>query len=124
MALKEYVGSISLEIDGREIEVASFTPRESTGRRAVKTMNKLRTIAGFSRGITTFDLRVTAVIPNDGTDINWNAIEGAKLTVDPGDGGQRESYLDCFSTEVGAEYSVDNEARRDVTLVAVRKVLE
>lgn len=124
MALKEYVGSISLEVDGREIEVASFTPRENTGRRPVKTMNRLRTIAGFSRGIQTFDLRVTAVVPKDGDDLDWTNIEGAKLTVDPGEGAQRTSYLDCFATEVGEEYQAEGEARRDVTLVAVRKVLE
>jgi hypothetical protein len=124
MALKEFVGSISLEVDGREIDVASFSPRENTGRRPVKTMNKLRTIAGFSRGIKTFDLRVTAVIPIDDAGIDWTNIEGAKLTVDPGDGGQRTSYLDCFCTEVGEEYQAEGEARRDVQLVAVRKVLE
>lgn len=124
MALKEYVGSISLEVDGREIEVASCSPRTSTGRRPVKTMNKLRTIAGFSRGIKTHDLRVTAVIPIDGGDIDWDNIEGAKLTIDPGNGGQRISYLDCFSTEVGEEYQAEGEARRDVSLTAVRKVTE
>lgn len=124
MALKEYVGSITLEVDGREIDCASFTPRENTGRRPVKIMNRLRTIAGFSRGIQTFDLRVTAVVPKDGSGVDWSAIEGAKLTVDPGDGGQRISYLDCFATEVGEEFQAEGEARRDVTLVAVRKVYE
>lgn len=124
MALKEYVGSISLEVDGREIEVASVSPRSSTGRRPVKTMNKLRTIAGFSRGIKTYDLRVTAVIPIGGAEIDWDNIEGAKLTIDPGNGGQRISYLDCFSTEVGEEYQAEGEARRDISLTAVRKVTE
>lgn len=124
MALKEFVGSIILEVDGREIEVASVSPRENTGRRPVRTMNRNRTIAGFSRGIQTHELRVTAVVPKEGAPIDWANIEGAKLTIDPGDGGQRISYLDCFSTEVGDEYSVDNEARRDVSLVAVRKVEE
>lgn len=124
MALKEYVGSISLEIDGREIEVATVSPKTSTGRRPVKTMNRLRQIAGFSRGIVTHDLRVTAVIPIDGGDVDWEGIEGAKLTIDPGDGGQRVSYLDCFSTDVGEEYQAEGEARRDISLVSVRKVNE
>lgn len=124
MALKEFVGSISLDVDGREIDVASVSPRESTGRRPVRTMNKLRAIAGFSRGIKTFELRVTAVVPKDGSEVDWSNIEGAKLTIEPSDGGQRTSYLDCFTTEVGAEYSVDNEARLDIQLMAVRKVEE
>ncbi len=124
MALKEYVGSISLEIDGREIEVATVSPKINTGKRPVKTMNRMRRIAGFSRGIATYDLSIAAVIPLEGDTIDWEGIEGAKLTIDPGNGGQRESYLDCFATEVGAEYQADGEARRSVSLVAVRKVLE
>lgn len=124
MALKEYVGSISLEVDGVEIEVATVSPKTSTGRRPVKTMNRLRNIAGFSRGIKTYDLRITAVIPIEGDLLDWDNIEGAKLSIDPGDGGQRVSYLDCFSTDVGEEYQADGEARRDISLVAVRKVTE
>lgn len=124
MAMKEYVGSISLEVDGVEVEVATVSPKTSTGRRPVKTMNRLRNIAGFSRGIKTYDLRVTAVIPIEGSPLDWDNIEGAKLTIDPGDGGQRVSYLDCFSTDVGEEYQADGEARRDISLVAVRKVTE
>jgi hypothetical protein len=124
MGLKEYVGSISLEVDGVEVEVATVSPKTSTGRRPVKTMNRLRNIAGFSRGIKTYDLRVTAVIPIEGSPLDWDNIEGAKLTIDPGDGGQRVSYLDCFSTDVGEEYQAEGEARRDISLVAVRKVNE
>lgn len=124
MALKEYVGSITLEVDGKEIDVATVSPTTNTGKRSVKVMNRMRTIAGFSRGIKTHDLRVTVVIPIGGEEIDWEEIEGAKLTIDPGNGGQRESYLDCFSTEVGAEYQAEGEARRNISMVAVRKVKE
>lgn len=124
MALEEYVGSISLEVDGREIEVASVKPRTTTGRKAVKIMNRRRTISGFARGVTMHELDVTAVIPLRGTPVDWENIEGAKLTIDPGNGGQRVSYLDCFSLEVGQQYEVDNEARIDVKLQAVRRVTE
>lgn len=124
MALREFVGSISLEVDGTEIEVASVSPTESTGRRPVRTMNRLRTIAGFSRGIKTYELRVAAVIPIDGTPVDWGNIEGAKLTLDPISGGKRVSYLDCFSTDVGEEYQEEGEARINITLMAVRKVEE
>jgi hypothetical protein len=56
--------------------------------------------------------------------VNWSNIEGAKLTIDPGNGGQRVSYLDCFATDVGEEYQAEGEARRDVSLIAVKKVIE
>lgn len=125
MALKEFVGAISLEVDGREIEVVSVSPRETTGRRPVRTMKKSGTIAGFSKGIKSFELRVTAVVPEEGSPVDWSNIQGAKLTIEPFEGGgKRVSYLDCFSTEVGEEYSVDNEARVDISLTAVRKVEE
>lgn len=124
MALKEYVGSISLEVDGREIEVATVSPSSNTGRRPVRTMNRLRTIAGFARGVQTHDLRLTVVIPIGGDSIDWDNIEGAKLTIDPGDGGQRTSYLDCFTTEVGSEFQAEGEARRNISMVAVRKITE
>lgn len=124
MALREFVGSISLEVDGAEIEVASVSPTENTGRRPVKTMNRARTIAGFARGIKTYELAVVAVVPLDGKTVDWANIEGAKLTIDPGDGAKRTSYLDCFSTEVGEEYKEEGEARRNIKLTAVRKVIE
>lgn len=124
MALKEYVGSISLEVDGREIEVATVSPTTNTGRRAVRTMNRARTIAGFSRGTKTYDLRVTVVVPIEGDPIDWEEIEGAKLTIDPGDGGLRTSYLDCFTIEVGSEFQVEGEARRNISMAAVRKIEE
>lgn len=123
MALKEYVGSIALDIDGTEVEIATLSVTENTGRRPVRVMNRLRTIGGFSRGIQTYDLRVTAVVPV-GDGVAWEDIEGAKLSVDPGDGGERTSYLDCFATDLGEEYQAEGEARRNITLVAVRKVIE
>ncbi|HBY9798441.1 TPA: phage tail protein, partial [Klebsiella pneumoniae] len=30
--------------------------------------------------------------------------------------------LDCFTTQTGEQYSVDNEARRDITVQSLRKV--
>lgn len=124
MALEEYTGVVILEVDSQEIEIASFNVTEKTGRKAVKTMNRALRVKGFARGITTYELSVTAVIPLVG-DIDWAGIEGAKMTIYPPDpGGKRVSYLDCFSEEVGDKYTVDNEAVRDIKLTAVRKVEE
>lgn len=124
MALQEFVGAASLEVDGKEIEVTSIGVKEVTGRRLVKTMNRAMTAKGFSRGIKTYDLSVTAVVPLTGMPIDWAGIEGAKLTVQPVGGGQRYSYLDCFSIEVGAKYEVEGESVIDIQLAALRKVNE
>lgn len=123
--LEEYAGAIVLEIDGREVEVTDMDVQEVTGRKLVKTMNKTGRAKGFMRGIATYELSVSVVIPLNG-DMNWADIEGSKLTQYPlsGSGGRRISYLDCFVTEVGEKYSTDNEAKRDLKMNALRKVIE
>ncbi|HGP0837534.1 TPA: phage tail protein [Yersinia enterocolitica] len=125
MAADEYVGSIVLEIDGREIEVTSLNVDITTGRKLVKTMNKTGRAKGFSRGIAEYKLSLSAVVPLD-DNIDWAAIENAKVTQYPlnGSGGKRTSYLDCFTTETGAKYTVDNEAMIDITMNALREVIE
>lgn len=121
MALDEYIGCIVLEVDGQEIDVVAVDPTERTGRKLVKTMNAEGRAKGFARGVAEFDLKVTVAIPAEG-DMDWAAIEGAKLTIYPqSGGGTRTSYLDCFTVEVGERYQVDNEAVRDISMAAMRK---
>lgn len=124
MALQEFVGAVVMELDGREIEIVSISPSTSTGRRLVKTMNKTGRAAGFSQGVAEISLAVSAVIPTTGEPVDWENIEGAKITITPVAGGKRQSYLDCFSISVGRQYSVDNEARIDIQMAALRKVEE
>ncbi|WP_423197451.1 Phage tail protein [Cupriavidus sp. H19C3] len=124
MALQEYAGSIVMEVDGKEVEVIDLSDTVRTGRKLVKTMNRTGRAKGFAKGIAEYELSVTVAIPLSG-DMDWLAIEGAKITIYPNSpGGQRESYLDCFTTEAGNKYSVDNEARRDLKMQALRKVTE
>ena len=125
MSLQEFVGAVSLEVDGREIEITAFKPKTTTGRRPVKTMNRAMRLKGFSRGITMYDISVSAVVPLTGSPIDWAGIEGAKLTVQPVSGtAGRYSYLDCFAIDVGESYQVEGEAQIDITLCALRKVSE
>lgn len=124
MALQEYLGAIVMEIDGQEIEVDSLDVTHNTGRRLVKTMNKFGRAKGFSKGMEEFSLRLSVAIPADGSEPDWKAVEGAKITVYPLEGGQRTSYLDCFTTEVGAQYQVDGDAKRDLSMMALREVIE
>ncbi|MEQ1967361.1 phage tail protein [Xenorhabdus nematophila] len=123
--LEEYVGAIVLEVDGREIEVTDLDVQINTGRKLVKTMNKTGRAKGYTSGIATYDLSLSVVIPLDG-DLDWGNLVGVKITQYPvnGKGGRRTSYLDCFTTEVGAKYTVDNEAKRDIKMAALREVIE
>lgn len=124
MALKEYLGAIILEVDGQEIEVESCDVTKKTGRKLVKTMNRTGRPAGFAKGVQEITLKVTVVIPASG-DIDWAAIEGAKIDIYPvTPGGKRTSYLDCGTTEVGEKYTVDGEAKRDLQMFALRDVTQ
>lgn len=124
MALKEYLGAVVLEVNGQEIEVESYDVTKKTGRKLVKTMNRTGRPAGFSRGVSEIDLKISVVIPATG-DIDWMGVEGAKLTIYPiVPNGKRTSYLDCFTIDVGEKYSVDNEAKRDLSMAALREVTE
>lgn len=124
MALEEVKGAIIAEVNGREFDVVDLSVTERTGTKAVKTMNRNRRVTKFARGIQEFEIRMTVVIPLAG-DINWAGVEGAKITEYPVmENGKRISYLDCYTTEVGETYNVDNEARRDVSMFAARKIEE
>ena len=125
MAIQEFVGAVVLEVDGEEIECTSFSAKEATGRQPVKTMNRTRRTKGFTRGVGQYDITFTAVVPTDGTAVDWDAIEDAKISLVPDVAGARPtSYLGFCATEAGESYTVDNEMVVDVTGFAVRKVVE
>lgn len=125
MALEEYVGAIILEVNGVELECTDLKEDVQTGRKLVKTMNRTGRAKGFSRGIAEYQVTVSVVIPLNG-DLDWEGMEGVKITQYPvsGSGGKRVSFLDCFSTQVGAQYTVNSEAKRDITFAALRRVEE
>lgn len=124
MALEEYVGSIILEVDGQEIDIESLDETIVTGRKLVKTMNRSGRPKGYAKGMADYSLRLSVAVPLTG-EIDWAAVDGAKITIYPQDSeGQRKSYLDCFTTEVGSQYTVEGEAKRNITMMALRLVNE
>jgi len=120
----EFVGAASLELDGREVEVQSISVTTVTGKRLVKTMNRKRRAKGFSRGITTYDINLTAVIPVNGPPIDWDNIESAKITIAPVGTSGRTSYRDAFTIQAGKKYQLEGEAVIDVNMGALDKVEE
>ncbi len=124
MALEEYLGSIVMEIDGKEIDIESLDETVRTGRKVVKTMNRSGRAKGYARGMTDYELRLSVAVPLSG-ETNWAGVDGAKITVYPLDSeSSRTQYLDCFVTEVGSAYNVEGEAKRNISMVALRKVVE
>ena len=120
----DYMGAVVLDVNGREVDVVSFSVTNNTGRKLVKTMNSTGRAKGVCSGIETFELSLTVAMPLGDTSIDWRSVRGAKLTQYPLGGGQQISYLDCFSTEVGEQYEVDNEARISVKMNAMDRVEE
>ncbi|WP_246797764.1 phage tail protein [Burkholderia perseverans] len=125
MALEEYVGAIVLEVDGVEADVVSVNPTSNTGKKPVRTMNRTGRVKGFAKGIESHELKITVVIPLSGDEIDWWNMQGGKLTIFPtSTGGKRITYQDCVTTEMGDQYTADNEARRDLSVFSTRRVEE
>ena len=125
MSNATYAGAIIMEVDGRDIEIISLKPQTTTGRKPVKTMNRQGRVMGYADGITEHELSLTAAIPIDGTEIDWDGITKAKITIYPFNKTERRtSYLDCFTVKTGEQYEADNEARIDIEMIALHKIQE
>ena len=123
--MEKYAGSAVLEVDGIEVEIIDLNVTKQPGRKLVKTMNSEGRARGFAKGIATWEISLTAALPIDGTEIDWDEMSDAKLTVYPlNQDDKRTSYLGCFSTQVGEKYSVDNEAVIDIQVTALKMVKE
>lgn len=120
----EFVGAIILELDGRQIEAHSLDATIRTGRKLVKTMNRTGRPAGHSKGVEEIELKLSVPIPVNGSDEpDWLRVADAKITQYPLDGaGKKVSYLNCFVTEAGEKYTVDDTAMRDLSLFTLRRV--
>ena len=120
----EFVGAVTLEWAGKEIECASVSTDISTGKRIVKTMNRAGRAKGHAKGVADFKLSVEVPIPTDGSEPDWLAIENAKLTIVPIDGvGKREVFTGCEIETMSSKFQVEGAAMRTLTITALdRKV--
>lgn len=120
---KEYCGTIVMEVNGVEYEVSSVEPTTKTGKKTVLTMNSQKRALGTACGVTEHSLKVEACIPMDGSEPDWQNMEGATITIYPacGQGGKREIYIGCTTEEVGGKYEVNKEAVRSITMHALDK---
>ena len=74
---EKYAGMAVLEVNGVEFEITDLNVTKQTGRKLVKTMNSEGRARGFAKGITTWELSVTAALPIDGSEIDWAGISDA-----------------------------------------------
>jgi len=120
---RELVGSIIMSIDGADVDIVSVNPTRNTGRKPVKTMNRTGRTNGFTKNVKDIMLKVTAVV-DPANPRKWDDIEGANISIENQDGSFRESYSGCGTISVGAQYTVDNEARIDIDMYALDHVVE
>lgn len=120
-----YTGAIIMEVNGQEVEIISIKPSTTTGRKVVKTMNRRGRARGYADGVTEYKLSLTAAIPLAGNKIDWDNVTNAKITIFPiNKEDTRVSYIGCFSSECSEQYEVENEARIDIEMIALDKVIE
>lgn len=114
-----YVGQIVLSINGTDYDIKSLDDTLKTGRVVVRTMNRTGRPKGTSAGMEEYDLRVSVAIPKSG-EPNWRAMQDAKVTIEPLDGGgKRQSWTGVSLVEMGSKYALEGEATRDLTLSAL-----
>lgn len=118
MAL-DFDGEVVMEIDGKEIDIVSFDATIQTGNKPVRTMNSTGRAKGSARGMRSYTLKITAPAPAQG-EYPWSRMKDAQIVTYPvGNPTKRTSYRGCNPTEIGARYSLDNEAVRDISLYAL-----
>ena len=114
-----------MEVNGVEVEIVSIKPTTTTGRKPVRTMNRRGKVRGYADGITEYKMSLTAAIPIDGTEVDWDNITDAKITIFPiNKEDKRVTYLGCSTTECSSQYQDDGEAKIDIEMFALDKVEE
>ena len=120
-----YAGAVIMEVNGVEVEIVSIKPTTTTGRKPVRTMNRRGKVRGYADGITEYKMSLTAAIPIDGTEVDWDNITDAKITIFPiNKEDKRVTYLGCSTTECSSQYQDDGEAKIDIEMFALDKVEE
>ena len=89
-------------------------------------MNRTRRVKGFTRGVGQYDISLPPLCRTDGTVIDWDKIEDAKISLVPdiNVAHVQPLYLGFCAKEAGESHTVDNELVIDVTGFATRKVIE
>ncbi|MNN64090.1 hypothetical protein D3C81_1795130 [compost metagenome] len=82
-------------------------------------MNRSGRPKGTAAGMEEYEIRVSVAIPKSG-EPNWRAMQDAKLTIEPLDGGgKRKSWTGVSLVEMGSKYALEGEATRDLNLSAL-----
>lgn len=93
------------------------------GMRPVPTMNRQMRTKYVAKGTKGWTLNLETVLPLSGS-INWSEVEESRISIESPDGSFRETYIDCFPSEIGTSSGVDNNASRSISLFALDHIVE
>lgn len=113
---EESVGAIVLSVDGLDYDVSRVHAAITTGNRVIPTMNRKLRAKYKAKGITTFQLTASVVIPNGKDSVKWASLDDARISIESPDGKYRETFIDCNVTSVGNSYDVNGETMRDLEM--------
>ena len=116
---EEAVGSIVMSVDGQEYDCSKFTSKKTTGNKRILTMNRKLKAKFKAKGITVYDLTCSVVIPDGKDTVDWDGVEGIRISIESPTGGFRETYTECEVQEYSDSYDVNGETMRDLTLFAM-----
>ena len=116
---EEAVGSIVMSVDGQEYDCSKFTSKKTTGNKRILTMNRKLKAKFKAKGITVYDLTCSLVIQEGKDTVDWDRVEGIRISIESPTGGFRETYTDCEVQEYSDSYDVNGETMRDLTLFAM-----
>ncbi|MBO2841676.1 hypothetical protein [Acinetobacter baumannii] len=110
------VGSIVMSFNGLDYDVSRLGTSITTGNRPIATMNRQQRVKYKARGITTYELTATVVIPDGKDTVQWLQVDDARISIESPSGNYRETFIDCNVTSVGATYDMNGETVRELQL--------
>ena len=113
---EEAVGSIVMSFNGLDYDVSRLGTSITTGNSPIPTMNRQQRGKYKSRGITTYELTATVVIPDGKDTVQWLQVDDARISIESPSGNYRETFIDCNVTSVGATYDMNGETVRELQL--------
>lgn len=123
--MSEFVGSISMQVNGQDYAVISADVEKTTGKKVVKgSKNGKAGTLGFSKGAEEIKIKITVPVSVENEEnFDWDALEDGRLIIEE-HGGKRIAYIGCFSIQVGTKYKMDGEAVQDIDLGCIEEMKE
>lgn len=113
---EDAVGAIVMSFNGLDYDVSRVTATITTGNRAIPTMNRKQRVKFKAKGITTYQLTASVVIPDRRDSVKWLEVDDARISIESPTGNYRETFIDCNVVSISQSYDVNGETMRDLEL--------